>query len=189
MLVAFLAFLPALDAGFVSWDDDSNLVDNPRFRGLGWGELRWMTTTTLMGHYIPLTWLSFAVNYRLSGMAPWGYHLGNLLLHAANAGAFYFVSRRLLEAAFGGGVAGAGRHVEADGVLSLGAAFAALAFALHPLRVESVAWVTERRDVLCGFFYLLAALAYLRGVGDGGTITRRGWALSLANSCARFTCA
>ena len=179
MVAAFVVFLPALDAGFVSWDDDVNLLDNPRFRGLGWGQLRWMFTTTLLGHYMPLTWMSFGANYRLGGMAPWGYHLGNLLLHAANAGAFYFVSQRLLEAAFGREMPGGGGHVPARRGLSLGAAFAALVFAVHPLRVESVAWVTERRDVLCGLFYLLATLAYLRGVAHGGAIKGRWWALSL----------
>src|SRR5207247_2401170 len=79
----FLAFLPALDAGFLSWDDEANLLNNPRYRGLGWAHLRWMLTTTLMGHYIPLTWMSFGVNYLVGGMDPWGYHLVNLLLHTA----------------------------------------------------------------------------------------------------------
>src|SRR5262249_27142345 len=64
-------------------------------------------------------------------------------------------------------------------VLSLSAAFAAMVFGVHPLRVESVAWITERRDVLCGLFYLLATLAYLRGVEGGGAIERRWWGLSL----------
>src|SRR5262249_12551247 len=67
----------------------------------------------------------------------------------------------------------------ADPTLSIGAAFAALAFGVHPLRVESVAWVTERRDVLCGFFYLLAGLTYLRGVARGGRIASGWWAASL----------
>ncbi|MBI2525709.1 MAG: hypothetical protein HYV93_06970 [Candidatus Rokubacteria bacterium] len=128
-----------------------------------------MFTTTLMGHYIPLTWLSLGVNYALGGMDPWGYHLGNLLLHAANAGVFFLVARRLLAAGF------ATRDVS---VLA-GAALAALVFGVHPLRAESVAWVTERRDVLCGLFYLLAVLAYLRGTEGEGAI-RPGWrALSL----------
>ena len=98
-LLSFLAFLPALQAGFVNWDDTANVLNNPHFRGLGWGQLRWMVTSTLMGHYIPLTWLSLGVNYALGGMDPWGYHLGNLLLHGANAGLFYLVARRLLTAA------------------------------------------------------------------------------------------
>ncbi|HET7874647.1 MAG TPA: hypothetical protein VFN71_03905, partial [Methylomirabilota bacterium] len=97
--LSFAAFLPSLDGPFLSWDDDVNFVSNPDYRGFGWQQLRWMLTTTLMGHWIPLTWLSFGVNYALGGIDPWGYHLGNLLLHAANAVLFYLVARRLLAAA------------------------------------------------------------------------------------------
>ena len=152
--LAFVAFLPALDGGFVDWDDDRNFLWNTGYRGLGLRELQWMLTATWMGHYIPLTWLSLGVNYALGGMEPWGYHLGNLLLHAANAALLFFVARRLLTVAV----------ISPAPAVALGAAVAALLWALHPLRVESVAWVTERRDVLCGFFYLLAVLAYLQGV-------------------------
>ena len=169
-LLAFVVFLPVLGAGFVDWDDDRNLVDNPHFRGLGWPQLRWMLTATWMGHYIPLTWLTLGLNHVAGGMEPWGYHLGNLLLHAANAGLFYLVARRLLAAGF--------RGAAAD--MAPGAAVAALVWALHPLRVESVAWVTERRDVLCALFYLAAVLAYLRAVEPGPGLSR-GWrAASLA---------
>src|SRR5262249_49927389 len=145
--------------------------------------IRWMFTAMHLGHYAPLTWVSFAVNYQLGGMNPWGYHLTNLLLHAANAWLFYFVARQLLTAAFVGGVA-AGQAAERGHAgpylpLSLGAAFAALIFGVHPLRVESVVWITERRDVLCGFFYLVSTLAYLRGVVGGGGIERRWGRLSL----------
>jgi tetratricopeptide (TPR) repeat protein len=142
-----------------------------------------MFTATLMGHYVPLAWISFGLNYVLGGLNPWGYHLANLLLHAANAGVFYFVARRLMAAAFDGGAATPPPHdrgrAEPDVTLCMGAALAALAFGVHPLRVESVAWVTERRDVLCGLFFLLATLAYLRGVAGGDGIRRRWWALSL----------
>src|SRR5215813_6841809 len=58
-LVTFLAFLPVLDNGFVNWDDDRNLLNNPDYRGLGWHQLRWMFTAFHLGHYIPLTWLTF----------------------------------------------------------------------------------------------------------------------------------
>jgi protein O-mannosyl-transferase len=183
VLLSFLAFLPALDAGF-SWDDAHNLDENPHYRGLGWSQLRWMFTTTLMGHYIPLTCISLGLNHVLGGMSPWGYHLGNLLLHAANAGVFYFVGRRLLAAAFAPGMAEAappaGAPAGFDVSLSAGAALAALIFGVHPLRAESVAWVTERRDVLCGLFYLLATLAYLRGVARGGGLQARWRRLSIA---------
>src|SRR5512132_3584283 len=95
LIMTMIAFLPALDGQFVNWDDEMNLVTNEGYRGLGWAQLRWMCTTTLMGHWIPLTWLTFGMNYALGGMAPRGYHLGNLLLHAANAVVFYAVARRL----------------------------------------------------------------------------------------------
>jgi Flp pilus assembly protein TadD len=189
-VLAFVAFLPALDGGFVDWDDDRNFLWNTGYRGLGLGELRWMFTATLMGHYIPLTWLSLGLNYALGGMEPWGYHLGNLLLHAANTAFLFFVARRLLAVAaispaLHGNTQGEGRadrtHQPEGGVaVAWGAAVAALLWALHPLRVESVAWVTERRDVLCGFFYLLAVLAYLRGATRERTLSGRWLAASLA---------
>ena len=178
-----ITFLPVLQNDFVNWDDINVLLTNPHYRGFGWANLRWMFTTTLMGHYVPLTWLSFAVNFTLGGLHPWGYHLGNLMLHAANAGVFYLVARRLLATGFAGGIPDADVAARTNRLreptLCAGAAFAALAFGLHPLRVESVAWATERRDVLCGLFYLLATLAYLRGVDQGGPIRTRSFILSI----------
>lgn len=157
-VVALVAFLPGLDGHFLNWDDDLNFLTNPSFRGLGWNNLRWMFTTTLTGHWIPLSWLTLGLNYTLGGMNPWGYHLGNMLLHAGNAVLLYVVARRLLAraGAAAGGVA-----------LSAGAGLTALLFAVHPLRVESVVWITERRDVQGAFFFLLAILAYLRAVESG----------------------
>jgi tetratricopeptide (TPR) repeat protein len=155
-LLTFSAFLPTLGNQFVNWDDDRNFLENPYYRGLGWAQLRWMWTTLHMGHWIPLTWMTFGVDYLLWGMNPFGYHLTSLLLHTANAVVFYFVALRLLGLALPG-------HRERSPVgLRVAAGLAALLFAIHPLRVESVAWATERRDVLSGLFYLLAVLAYLR---------------------------
>ena len=156
-IAVFVVFLPALDGQFLNWDDDINFLNNQAFRGLGWAQLRWMWTHNLMGHYIPLTWMSLGLNYALGGMNPWGYHLGNVLIHAMNAVVFYFIARRLLIAA--------GFPHEAP--LPWSAAFAALVFGAHPLRAESVAWVTERRDVLCGLFFLLAVLTYLVSLDPG----------------------
>ena len=148
--ITLLVFLPTLRNDFVNFDDRANLIDNPRFRGFGLAELRWMVTTFHLGHWQPLSWLSFAVDYRLWGLDPRGYHLTNLLLHATAAGLAFVLAERLLA------LAGLER-----GERRGGAAIAALLWAIHPLRVESVAWATERRDVLCGVFTLLALLAYL----------------------------
>jgi tetratricopeptide (TPR) repeat protein len=177
-LVTFAAFLPTLGNQFVNWDDGKNLLDNPHYRGLGWTQLRWMWTTFHMGHYIPLTWMTLGLDYLLWGMQPLGYHLTSLLLHAANAVVFYFVAARLLGLAVPHpGDAG---HLR----LAVSAGFAALLFALHPLRVESVAWATERRDVLSGLFYLLTLLVYLRACEREERY--RWW---YAGSVALFVCA
>jgi Flp pilus assembly protein TadD len=169
-VLAFVAFLPALDGEFLDWDDDRNFLWNTGYRGLGLRELQWMFTATWMGHYIPITWLTFGLNHALGGMNPWGYHLGNLLFHAANAALVFFVAHRLLAVA----------RPEGGATVGLAAATAALLWALHPLRVESVAWITERRDLLCGFFYLLAVLAYLRGATPQHPLRGRWLAASLA---------
>jgi len=151
-------FLPTLQNGFV-WDDSKNFLLNPHYRGLGLEELRWMFTP-FWGHYTPLTWMTLGLDYLLWGMDPAGYHLTNLLFHVATAVAFYFLTMKLLRLAAGG--------VAEDKAVWVGAAFAALFFAVHPLRVEAVAWITERRDVLSGLFYVLTILAYLRAGDRGG---------------------
>ncbi|MDQ2668335.1 MAG: tetratricopeptide repeat protein [Gemmatimonadota bacterium] len=173
--VTFLAFLPALHNGFVSWDDDKNFLANPHYRGLGLEQLNWMWTTFHMGHYAPLTWMTLGLDYVLWGMNPMGYHLASVLLHVANAVALYFVARMLfrsvgaLPAVAGNARPRANREIlegEFERTSTFAAAVAALLFALHPLRVESVAWATERRDVLSLLFALLCLLAYLRSTGD-----------------------
>ena len=146
-------FLPAVDNDFVDWDDIENFVNNPHYRGLAWPQLRWMWSSARLGHYIPVTWMTLGLDYVLWEMDPFGYHLTNVLLHAANAAVLYLIALRLL---------GAAVPTVGSTPRRIGSAFAALLFAIHPLRVESVAWVTERRDVLFGLFYLLAVLAYLR---------------------------
>src|SRR5206468_3912445 len=164
-LVTFIAFLPTLRNQFVDWDDFKNFLDNPYYRGLAWTQLRWMWTTHL-GHYIPLTWMTFGLDYLLWGMNPLGYHLTNLLLHSANGVVFFFVVCRILARALPG-------LSERGHALAVSPGVAALVFAIHPLRVESVAWATERRDVLSGLFYLVAILLYLRACEGGAR--GRGW--------------
>lgn len=155
-LLTLVVFFPVLQNGFVNWDDDRNLLQNPHYRGLGWAQLRWMFTDLSMGHYQPVGWMTFGLDYLLWGMNPFGYHLTSLLLHGANAVIFYFVALRLLSAAFGKPI------VAGELPLRITAGCAALFFALHPLRVEPVGWVTERRTVLAGLFFLLSVLCYLR---------------------------
>ena len=169
--LTFLAFLPALRNGFVNWDDNYNFLKNFHYRGLDWTQIAWMFSTFLGGHYQPLSWLTLGFDYALWGMNPLGYHLTNLMLHAANAAVFFFVARRLLALADP-------EHAESHrSSLDFSAAFAALFFSLHPLRVESVAWVTERRDVLSGLFYLLTVLCYLKASACRDKMNGRRWLL------------
>src|SRR5262249_60748117 len=130
--------IPSLQNGFVDFTDDQALLLNPRYRGLGWANLSWMFTTLHMGHYQPLSWLTLGVDHLLWGMAPWGYHLTNLLLHASNGVLFYFVCLRLLRLVFldcGG---------SDERALPTASAVAELPFSNHPFRGESVACVTVR---------------------------------------------
>jgi len=91
-----VVYIPALRNGFVNWDDESFLVANPNYRGLGWQQFRWMFTTCYLSSCMPLTWMTYSLDYVFWGMNPFGYHLSSLLIHAANAVLFYFVSLRLL---------------------------------------------------------------------------------------------
>jgi hypothetical protein len=168
-LVAVCAFLPSLGGEFLNWDDGVGLVRNDAYRGLGWSHVRWAFTNTHVGHYMPLTWLSFGVNYVLGGMSPWGYHAVNVLLHGVNAGVFLLIAVRLLSATEHG------RARRADVEVVAGSVLAALLFAVHPQRVEPVAWITGRATLLSGFFYLLAVLGYLRATADDGRVRWR-WA-------------
>jgi tetratricopeptide (TPR) repeat protein len=162
--VTAIPFLSGLHGGFV-FDDEPNLVENAAYRGLGPSHLRWMFTTLYMGHYQPLTWLTLAIDARIWGAeTPFGFLLTNLLLHCASAAAVFFLALRLIGRAKGAtGPSGASRAPPPRALLAA-AAGAALLFSLHPLRVESVSWATERRDLLSGLLLLLSLLAWLRAV-------------------------
>jgi 4-amino-4-deoxy-L-arabinose transferase-like glycosyltransferase len=170
-VLTLAAFLGVLQNGFVNWDDPVNFLDNPRYRGLGVSQLAWMFTTFHMGHYIPLTWLTLGADYLVWGMNPKGYHLTSLLFHVATALCVYAVVRRLLARAL------PARTSAAD--VALGAAMAALFFSLHPLRVESVAWVTARRDVVSGLFFMLTLLSWLKSIDASRAAKLRWYGASL----------
>lgn len=142
---ALAAFAPILANGFVSYEDHFYIQDNPLIQGLGLDHLRAMLTATRGGLWQPLTWLSLAVDRVLWGAEAAGFHLTSLLLHAATSVMFYLVCLRLFD----------GRKTPAT--------LAALFFAVHPLRVESVAWASERKGLLSGFFLMAAVLAHLHG--------------------------
>jgi len=146
-LLAIAVFIPILGNGFVNWDDPLYVYNNLHIRHL---DLRWIFTAVVASNYHPLTLLSHTLDYRLFGLNPAGHHLTSLILHALNSALVFLLAKRLL----GGSIEKGKSPVPA-------AMIAALLFAVHPLHVESVAWVSERKDVLSAFFFLLAILAYL----------------------------
>lgn len=145
-LVTLVVFLPALRNSFVDWDDGVWIVSNPHIRGLSRDNLAWMFSTLNLNQYLPLTWLSLALDYSLWGLNPIAFHATNVVLHAFSAALFFRIGQKLLP----------------DPIRTTGAFIGALIFSLHPLRVESVAWAFERKDVLSGFFLLASTYAYLQ---------------------------
>ncbi|MBL0169854.1 MAG: tetratricopeptide repeat protein [Gemmatimonadaceae bacterium] len=169
-VITFFVFWPSLSNGFVSWDDDENFLTNPHYRGLGVDNLRWMWTTFHLGTWIPLSWMTLGLDYVLWGMNPVGYHAVNMLLNAVDAGILYLLALRLLPKPLDSARAAMART--SPWALHLSAAFVALVFSIHPLRVESVTWITERRDVLAGFFYLSTVLCFVRFAEGNAQATR-----------------
>jgi tetratricopeptide (TPR) repeat protein len=180
-VVVFAAFLPALDNGFVDWDDELNFLRNPHYRGLGPAQIRWAWTTFWVGVYQPLAWLLFEAQYVVWKLDPRGYHLVSLLLHAADAVVLYVLTVTLLRLEPGP----ANRCLESPWACSLAAGLATALFAVHPLRVEAVAWASCQPYLPCALFSMLTVLAYLKAF-EAGSGRRRVW---LASSFVLFAAA
>jgi tetratricopeptide (TPR) repeat protein len=145
LLLTFAAYIPSLSNAFTNWDDPEFVLDNPL---LAHPSAMAVLTTPVANNYHPLTVWSLALNYRFSGSNPVSYHWLNLLLHLANTGLVFVFVRQLSRGRFWTTVV------------------TSLLFGIHPMHVESVAWVAERKDVLYALFYLLGLIAYLRYVDD-----------------------
>jgi len=172
--LTFVAFEPSLAGQWLHWDDDKHFVEHEAWRGLSASHLRWMFTTFHLGPYQPLSWVSLGFDHEMYGMEPRGYHATNIVLQAVVAAAFFGFARTLFQHIPS---LSAARGWKIDGA----AALAALFFAVHPLRVESVAWITERRDVLSGLFFALTCWTYVRFAASTGRA--RTTALLLALVC------
>jgi len=144
-LVVLVAFSPAFSNQFTNWDDPVYVTDNPLIRSLDWSSIASMFsigTITQIHHYVPLVLLSYSIEYQLAGPNPAVFHGTNVVLHGIGAILVFWIVFQLSES------------------LSF-SLFVALLFAVHPLRVESVAWVTERKDMLSGVTFFGALLAYV----------------------------
>lgn len=151
VLVTVLVYLPALGNGFVEWDDRDYVFENPFIRSIDLQSLRWMFMEYYAANWHPLTWLSLAADYSIWGLDPRGYHLTNVILHAINTLLVVVLARMLFMAASDK------RHLALPFAVLTG-----LLFGLHPIHVESVAWVSERKDLLYSLFYLSSIIFYLK---------------------------
>lgn len=151
--IIFIVFIPSLFNNYVDWDDAPNIVLNTEFRGLGLKQLKWMFTTFHMSHYQPLSWLSLGFDYVIWGVNPFGYHLISVLLHCLGAFFLYHICAILFDI---------NKKITDEKFMVFGISTAVLLYAIHPLRVEPVSWITERRDVLSTCLFLLSVLLYLQ---------------------------
>ena len=177
-MVSFLLFLPALKNSLLDWDDAGYILENTHIHSLSIDTIRWAFGDFYLNYWAPLTWLSLALDYSLWGVNPVGYHLVNNTLHAFSAGIFFLICRELLQSYRADLSGDPSSALYSERSVLFCALLAAVIFAIHPLRVESVAWATERKDALSLFFGLPAALFYLRHarVVEPGQNSR--WSLS-----------
>lgn len=184
-IITALAYLPVISFGFLNWDDDIYLYQNTHLRALDLTFLKWAFTEYYAANWHPLTWLSHALDIRLWGLKPAGHHATSLLLHMTNAGLAALLALRLIRAAEEKGVL-----LSSNSPL-IAAGMTGILFGIHPLHVESVAWVSERKDLLSAFFFLLSLITYLGyavspASGQGHVFTKKKYYLLCIIS---FVCA
>lgn len=148
-VVAFCLYIPSLGNGFVAWDDPEYIYGNPNIKSF---DLGWAFTAFVGGTWLPLTLLSFALDYSIWGLDPFGFHLTNSILHSLNTFLLAVLATRLAK--------GVDKGIGPKGLFLMAIA-AGLLFGIHPTHVESVAWATERKDVLNALFFLLGLHAYV----------------------------
>ncbi len=153
LLGTVLAFWPSLQNGFVNWDDDVNILDNENLAAFDWANIKAIFTDKVMGGYNPLSIFTFAIEKHFFGLNPKVFHINNLILHLI---CVFFVYRIALEMK----------------ISKMAAILLTVLFAIHPMRVESVAWATERKDVLFGTFYLSALFSYIKYIKSNRTLSK-----------------
>jgi Flp pilus assembly protein TadD len=143
-VLTWIVFGQTINHGFVNYDDFDYVTKNAQVaRGLTWEGVLWAFTHFHSANWHPLTWISHMIDCQFYGMNPWGHHLTNVLIHMVNGILLFLLLRQMTASLWR-------------------SAFVAALFAIHPLRVESVAWISERKDVLSGLFFILTLMAYVR---------------------------
>lgn len=153
LALTLLAYLPVLWGQFTNWDDNINVTENPFFHPLTGDNLAFLFTHRFLNLYVPLTYSSWAFDLTIGGGSPFPFHFDNLLLHCISVALVYVIVRRLLAAS---------SAKASSRMLTIAAFCGAALFAIHPLQVETVAWITARKDILSGLVALVATWQFLR---------------------------
>lgn len=176
-LITFLIYAPALENDFVNWDDNEYVYENPYISSLNPQSLYWMLSSFHSDNWHPLTWFSHAVDLFFWNLNPRGHHLTNIILHGLNTFfVFFLVIQLMMRAKEVNGMQKSSKmQLSISTQTVIVASITAMLFGLHPLHVESVVWVAERKDLLCAFFVLLSFLSYLSYTSSIGKRYQRTW--------------
>lgn len=160
--VSLLTYIPSLMNGFISnWDDNRYITENIHIRSIGLSFFKWALLDYKTNLWHPISWISHAIDYAIWGLKPFGHHLTNIIVHAVNTGIAVILSYMLLEITASTNNT-APQHSPDKRYLLVASGISGLLFGIHPLHVESVAWVTERKDLLYALFFMLSVIYYIR---------------------------
>jgi protein O-mannosyl-transferase len=172
-LAAIFIYLPALQNEFVAWDDNIYVFANPYISSLNMRFIKWAFCGFYGSNWHPLTWISHALDYAIWGLNPLGHHLTSVILHGINSFIVVLLIIKLLEVLKGRTQAIEPMPFLHERSILIAGGVTGLLFGLHPLHVESVAWVAERKDLLCALFFMLSIMQYTdyaKTVSDGSAL-------------------
>lgn len=169
-VAVLVLYLPALQNDFVNWDDQYYIFENPHIRSFDPAFLKWALFDFYASNWHPLTWMSHAIDYAFWGLNPMGHHLTSIILHTANTFLVVLLIIKILEV-LKQSAAKKTRLLEflSERTMLITGGVTGLLFGIHPVHVESVAWVSERKDLLCALFFILSIItytSYVKGLVD-----------------------
>ncbi len=165
-LATFLVYISTLNNEFVNWDDAIYVYENPHIGSFSADFFKWAFFDFYAGNWHPLTWISHALDYAVWGLNPMGHHLTSIIIHSINTFVVVFLIIRLLDAVKERTIQIGQPGFLDDRTMLITAGVTGFLFGLHPVHVESVAWVSERKDLLCALFFLLSIMMYMKYAGS-----------------------
>lgn len=164
----FFLYLPALNNDFVNWDDNVYVYQNQKIQSLDMDFLYWAFTNIFFSNWHPITMISYAIDYSIWGLTPKGYHLTNVLFHSFNTALVFILVSNLITMWRKSFIYNCSntRHYNIDKNIVITGLTTSLLFGIHPIHVESVAWISERKDVLYTIFFLMSLISYLKYINS-----------------------